>query len=133
VNDWIGSEVDAGHNTPNSPFVSNVAHILNVVRITQPGTDWVKKQQIKITNGIVSVTFTLAPGPSDTLPGTGINIPAIGSPAERAANAVQPITNTLDFLNRLADAKLWIRVAEFAIGGILLAVGAAAMLKQSGK
>jgi hypothetical protein len=34
-----------------------------------------------------------------------------------------------DFLGKLGNANLWIRVAEFAVGGIFVAIGVSAMLK----
>lgn len=43
-----------------------------------------------------------------------------------------PISGVTNFLNVLASKNLWIRVGEFLVGGILLAVGANAILKQSG-
>lgn len=41
-----------------------------------------------------------------------------------------PLAGIVDFLGRLADPHTWVRVGEFTIGAILLAVGANAMLKQ---
>lgn len=38
-----------------------------------------------------------------------------------------PLTSVLDFLNLLTDPHLWLRVAEFAIGAILIGVGLAKM------
>jgi hypothetical protein len=47
-------------------------------------------------------------------------------------NPVAPIQGVLDFLKLLTEKNTWIRVAEFLVGGILLVVGANALLKQSG-
>jgi len=41
-----------------------------------------------------------------------------------------PLAGIAAFLSTLTNPHLWVRVGEFAIGGILLAVGVNAMLKQ---
>lgn len=43
------------------------------------------------------------------------------------ANAVTAGSSVNDFLGRLTEKNTWIRVAEFAVGGILLFVGLKAM------
>lgn len=45
---------------------------------------------------------------------------AADAPLESAGSG---IGNTADFLTRLSDKNTWIRVGEFAVGGILIYVG----------
>lgn len=47
------------------------------------------------------------------LPNTGVTGPPVSD----------PLTSVTDFLKLLTNKNTWIRVGEFAIGGILLAVG----------
>lgn len=54
--------------------------------------------------------------PGEAIPSSAIPGPNIGS--------------ALDFLRLLTNPHTWVRVAEFGIGAILLAVGANAMLRQ---
>lgn len=46
-----------------------------------------------------------------------------------ANNVVSAAESTGQFLGKLSNPNLWVRVAEFAVGGILLAVAAASVLK----
>ena len=51
-------------------------------------------------------------------------IPVIGA-------AQTAVTDVTSFLGKLSDPHTWLRVAEFAIGAILITVGLNAILKQS--
>lgn len=53
------------------------------------------------------------------------------SPAGTAANGVVSATQSVaSFLGNLSNPNLWVRVGEFAVGGILLVVGLNAALKN---
>ena len=69
--------------------------------------------------------FTNTANPA--IPGTAIPLsPAkgLGGSLGGAAEAAVPgVTSTLDFLTRLTDASLWIRVAKVTVGGVILVVG----------
>lgn len=54
-----------------------------------------------------------------------------GEAATGAGDAVTFHSGILGFLGRLTEAHTWVRVAEFVVGAILVAVGLNALLKQS--
>jgi len=58
---------------------------------------------------------------------------AAGLPgADRAAGGVYHAAVAVpEFLGRLADGRLWLRVAEVAIGAVLIVVGVAGMVGRS--
>lgn len=45
-------------------------------------------------------------------------------------NPLSKLGNVTDFLNTLVQPNTWVRVAEFAIGALLLAIGVNALLKS---
>lgn len=56
-------------------------------------------------------------------------IPVVGGPASSTIDAAESIP---DFLAKLANPNLWIRVGEFAAGFLLLGIGTYVILKGSG-
>lgn len=56
---------------------------------------------------------------------------AVSAAGQAAAGAVSAASAVPDFLGRLSNPHTWLRVAEVAVGVILLAVGLNALLKQS--
>jgi hypothetical protein len=52
---------------------------------------------------------------------------AAPNPVQQAQSATSGITSTYDFLSRLSQPNLWLRVAEVGIGGILIYVGLRSM------
>lgn len=42
-----------------------------------------------------------------------------------------PLSSVVDFLKLLTSGNLWVRVGEFAVGAILLAAGAAALMRSN--
>lgn len=59
-----------------------------------------------------------------------MKLPGIQGPVAAAKNALQD-TSLGHFLGALSNGATWVRVAEFAVGGVLLAIGVNAFLKQS--
>lgn len=60
---------------------------------------------------------------------SGITLNPITAVQQSGLSVPNPIHSLEDFLNLLSNKNLWIRVAEFGIGGILLAVGVNAVLR----
>lgn len=58
----------------------------------------------------------------NTLAGGATDNPNLLAPVA-GNSAVQGIGSDLDFITRLTSKNLWIRVGEFAVGGILIYVG----------
>lgn len=54
-----------------------------------------------------------------------------GAIAGAGVNAANAITAPLDFLKLLANPELWVRVAEVAVGALLLGIGVNAFLKET--
>jgi hypothetical protein len=49
-----------------------------------------------------------------------------------AGKAIQPITSVLDFLNKLLDPHLWLRILEAVAGLVLIGVGVAKLSSGGG-
>jgi hypothetical protein len=96
---------------------AQVKTLLALVATTEPNQDWVKGNWLDVTNdGKLLMNPKGMPTPATPSP-----LPPLNS----------PFSGSLGGLNALFSKNLWIRVAEFAIGGILLAVGANALMKQA--
>lgn len=108
-----------------SQVLSEVTTILAAVNVTEPTQTWVKNGWVSIKDGQVSVTTQT----TQAYPGQG----TIGGLGQGASNAVDAALTPIQIFQKLAsaltNANTWARVAEFAVGGILVAVGANAMLK----
>lgn len=102
-------------------LVTEVSAILAAVAVTEPNQTWVKQGWVQIKDGGVSVVSQT----TEMFPGQGL----LSNAGQSASNATEGITSTLDFLKMLTSAQLWTRVAEFAVGGILIVVGANALLR----
>lgn len=101
--------------------VPQVRAILTAAKISEPNQDWVKGGWVQITTDGKDVIFDPKHGPQ-------VIDPSIVPPTPGIPKGFSSVT---DFLNTLASSNLWLRLAEFVIGGILLAVGANALIKQS--
>jgi len=108
-----------------SQVTTEVSAILAAVQVTEPTQTWVKDGWVSIKDGQVSVTTKTV----QAYPGQG----TIGGVGQSASNALDAALTPIQVLQKLAsaltNANTWARVAEFAVGGILVAVGANAMLK----
>lgn len=95
--------------------------------LTSPNwTDFTSYSDQSVINEYNSIV-----GNTPTPPGAdpGAVTPGVG-PVPGILNPLAGIVDTAHFLGLLTKQSTWIRVAEFAIGGLLLAIGANAALKQ---
>lgn len=87
-------------------------------------TNYSAQSIINAYNSIVGNT----PTPPGADPGTAQA--GIGPVGNLVPGITNPFKSVTDFLNVLGKQETWIRVAEFAIGGLLLAIGINAMLRS---
>lgn len=80
--------------------------------------------------GVVGTITNKVPDPLNPMnPVTGG--PGGGIVGKAASNITNPVTDISHFLGALSNGSTWVRVAEFAIGGILIAVGVNKMLNNA--
>lgn len=121
--DFLAYWTSASFDETSSQLASHVSAILVQVKRTEPGQEWVKKNWVTVKNGkvgVVSQTVEAYPGQS-VLEGAN----KVGS------SLVNAITSPLDFLKVLFSASLWLRVAEVALGLLLVGAGLAKMSQRA--
>ena len=120
---WSDSSASGGllpYVESHSPSVAQVKAIITAAAISEPHEDWVAGHWIEITTD--GKNIIIQPG----------HLPSVNDPPVLPPNVKVPgINSVTDFLNLLTNGHTWVRVAEFVVGGILIAVGVNAMLKQS--
>lgn len=117
----IQQNLIAKWGSDGSGFPNNIPAHVDPTKVSQfPVGDTRAKEVANIVTLYLQSIGTLPQQPSQD-PGEAIPSSAIPGPN---------IGSALDFLRLLTNPHTWVRVGEFAIGAILLAVGANAMLKQ---
>lgn len=112
--------------------------------LTQVGTNprmwqvtYKGKTDTPFTDDQLVSTINLATGPGNDQFTESLLHPGTPTPAGQAAidagsSAISGVESVGDFLGKLSNPNLWIRVGEFAIGGILLGIAINGMLKNPG-
>lgn len=59
-------------------------------------------------------------------------IPGADTTAAVVGGAVSGVTDVADFLQALSNPTLWLRVGEFALGGVMIAIGLIVVLRSQG-
>jgi hypothetical protein len=102
--------------------VAQARAIIAAAHLSEPNQDWVKGGWLQVT--LDGKNVIIDPGHAQQTP---ID-PSIIPPIPKVPKGFSSVT---DFLNTLASPNLWVRIAEFVVGAILLTVGANALIKQS--
>lgn len=100
--------------------VAQARQLLPVVKATQPNKDWVRDGLVSISADGKSVEVLAQPIP-----------PSAPGAADIPKGLGKPFTGNFAPFNVLFDKNLWIRLAEFAVGALLLGIGANALVKSA--
>jgi hypothetical protein len=130
---WYNNLVGSGINPDSALFIQSLtAHIAGEIASLEHKRP---NDPVIIGRARVAATTIIAAKAGSDFPGGGI-VNAIGGTVAEGAGTVKDIVKApltiAEFLARLADVHVWIRVGEVTGGAVLIVIGVRMLAQQSG-